>query len=158
MFATKIDEKNICVSPTIPGSAQNPVESDTSTATTFKALDHHSSITNKAMPFPMLLQQNLFSPVRSGGAVPQAQPRLPSDAENISSQPQSQLCQTRSCTTTNGAVANDKLKEQELTIEGGTINISSAYSQGLVFLLVTMLLYLYCSTKFIKEINYNSKA
>ncbi|XP_024929379.3 transcription factor BIM1 isoform X2 [Ziziphus jujuba] len=133
VFATKFDEKNICVSPTIPGGAQNPVESDTSTVTTFKALDHHSSMTNKAMPFPMLLQQNLFPPVRSGGAVPQVHPRLASDVENISSQPQSQLCQTRSCTTMDGAVANDKLKEQELTIEGGTINISSAYSQGSYF-------------------------
>ncbi|KAF3438007.1 hypothetical protein FNV43_RR20763 [Rhamnella rubrinervis] len=131
-FAGKLDEKNICVSPTIPGSAQNPVESDTSTATTLKAMDHHSSITNKAMPVPMLLQPNFLSPVRGGGAVPQVQSRLPSD-ENISSKPpQSQLCQTRSCTSTDGAVANDKLKEQELTIEGGTISISSAYSQGLL--------------------------
>lgn len=133
-FAGKLDEKNICVSPTIPGSVQNPVESDTSTATTFKAMDHHSSITNKAMPVPMLLQPNFLSPVRSSDAVLQVQSRLPSDAENISSKPpQSQLCQTRSCTSIDGAVANDKLKEQELTIEGGTISISSAYSQGLVF-------------------------
>lgn len=133
-FAGKFEEKNICVSPTIPGSVQNPVDSDTSTATTFKALDQHTSITNKGMPVPMLLQPNFFSSVRSGGAVPQVQSRLLSDAEHISSHPQSQLCPTRSCTSIDGPVADDKLKEQELTIEGGTISISSAYSRGLVFL------------------------
>ena len=120
VFAAKFDEKHISVSPKIPGNAQNPVEFDTSTA----------PITNKGMTFPMSLQPNFFSPVRNGGALPQAPPRLPSDAENTSSQTQSQLCQARSCTTVDGAIASDKLKEEELTIEGGTISISTAYSQG----------------------------
>lgn len=120
VFAAKYDEKPITVSPSVPGSAQNPVESDTSTAT----------ITNKGMTFPMSLQPNFFSPGRNGGALPQAPPRLPSDVENTSSQPQFQICQTRSCTTVDGAIASDKLKEEELTIEGGTISISTAYSQG----------------------------
>ncbi|PON82983.1 Basic helix-loop-helix transcription factor [Trema orientale] len=122
VFATKFDEKNIAVSPTVPGNAQNLVESDTSTAT----------ITNKGMTFPVSLQSNFFSPVRNGGALPQTPPRLRPDVENSSSQPHSQLCQTRSCTTVDGAIASDKLKEEELTIEGGTISISTAYSQGLL--------------------------
>ncbi|VVA21357.1 PREDICTED: mRNAion factor [Prunus dulcis] len=132
VFAAKFDEKTTSVSPSIPGSsAQNPVESDTSTETTFKAMDHHPGITSKPMPFPLSMQPNFFTPVRSGGAaVPQLPPRLPSDAENTS-QHQSMLCQTVSCAT-DGAAARDKLKEQELTIEGGRINISSAYSQGLL--------------------------
>lgn len=116
----KFEEKHISVSPTAPGSAQNPVESDTSTAT----------ITNKGISFPTSLQPNFFSPLRNGGDVPQAPSSHPSAVENTSPQPQSQLCQTRSCTTVDGAVATDKLKEEELTIEGGTISISSAYSQG----------------------------
>lgn len=130
VFAAKFDEKTTSVSPSIPGSsAQNPVESDTSTETTFKAMDHHPGITSKPMPFPLSMQPNFFTPVRSdGAAVPQLPPRLPSDAENTS-QHQSMLCQTVS-RATDGAAARDKLKEQELTIEGGRINISSAYSQG----------------------------
>ncbi|KAM1036206.1 hypothetical protein ACFX13_039987 [Malus domestica] len=133
-FAAKFDEKPTSVSPTIPAScAQNPVESDTSTETTFKAVDHHPGITSKSMPFPLSMQPNLFAPVRSSAAaaaVPPIPPRLPSDAENTS-QHRSMLCQTRSCAT-DGTATRDKLKEQELTIEGGRINISSAYSQGLL--------------------------
>lgn len=122
VFARKFEEKHISVSPAVPGSAQNPVESDTSTGT----------ITNKGMTFPISLQPNFFSPVRNGSAVPRVPPRHLLDVENTSPQPQSQLCQTRSCTSVDGAVASDKLKEEELTIEGGSISISSAYSQGLL--------------------------
>ncbi|KAM1322957.1 hypothetical protein PS2_015436 [Malus domestica] len=133
-FAATFDEKPTSVSPAIPGScAQNPVESDTSTETTVKAVDHHPGITSKPMPFPLSMQPNFFTPVRTSGAaaaVPQIPPRLPSDAENTSRH-QPMLCQTIS-RTTDGAATRDKLKEQELTIEGGRINISSAYSQGLL--------------------------
>ncbi|KAL5544869.1 hypothetical protein UlMin_008653 [Ulmus minor] len=124
VFAAKLDEKPVAVPPTVPSSVQKTVESDTSTAT----------ISNKAMPFPMSsLQPNFFSPARCGGAgVPQVPLRLPCDAENGSSQPPSQLFQARSRTSVDAAVASDKLKEQELAIEGGTISISSAYSQGLL--------------------------
>lgn len=126
--AAKIEEKTTSASPTIPARAQNPVESDTSTETTFRAKDHHNGITNKAIPFPLSMQSNFLTPVRSGGAAPQFPPRLPSDAET-SSHPRSMLFPTKSCTADTGATS-DKLKEHELTIEGGRINISSAYSQG----------------------------
>ena len=46
------------------------------------------------------------------------------------SKPQSILCHTGFCT--NGALPSEKLKEQELTIEGGKISISSVYSQRLL--------------------------
>ncbi|KAG2667153.1 hypothetical protein I3760_15G097900 [Carya illinoinensis] len=131
VFAGKCDEKNICVSPTVAGSAQNPVESDISTTTTFKQKDHHHVITNTAMPFPMSLQPNFFPPVRTSGSVPEIPPKLASDVENISSLPHPQLCQMRSCPT-DGIATSDKLKERELTVEGGTISISSVYSQGLL--------------------------
>lgn len=131
LYAAKLEEKNITISPTIAGSAQNPVESDMSSASTFKAMDHHPGMTNKTMPFPMSMQSNIFNPGRTGGAEAQLPPRLASDMENMAtqSQPQTQTCHTRSCTT-DGVFASDKLKEQELSIEGGTISISSVYSQG----------------------------
>jgi len=130
LFAANLDEKNITISPSInPGGARNAVESNMSSASTFNAMDHHPNlgITNKAMPFPISLQPNLFHPGRIAGAAAQFPPRLAFDAENTATQPQP--CHAISCTS-DGAVASDKLKQQNLTVEGGTISISTAYSQG----------------------------
>ncbi|XVF08873.1 hypothetical protein REPUB_Repub07fG0041700 [Reevesia pubescens] len=130
-FSTEFDEKNIIVAPIIPGSQQNPMESDMSAATTSRAIDLRPRMTNETMPFPVSLQPNFFTSAQSAGAAAQLPTRLPSDAENSASQPQSVPCHTGPCTT-NGALPSEKLKEQELTIEGGTISISSVYSQGLL--------------------------
>ncbi|XWS51272.1 hypothetical protein CRYUN_Cryun12cG0162400 [Craigia yunnanensis] len=132
VFSANFDEKNITVAPTIPGSAQNPTDSDMCTATTFRGIDLHPGMTNKTMPFPVSLQPNFFASAQSTGVAAQLPPRLPSEAENRAFQPQPVLCHTGPYTT-NGALPTEKLKEQELSIEGGTISISSVYSQGLVF-------------------------
>ncbi|KAL6177961.1 hypothetical protein ACLB2K_049482 [Fragaria x ananassa] len=129
--AAKFEEKSSSVSPTIPGSAQKPVASDTSTETTFRAKDHQSGITNKAIPFPLSMQSSFLTPVRSGSSAPPFPPRLPSDSDNTSSHTRSMLFPTKTCTADADGIS-DKLKEHELTIEGGRINISSAYSQGLL--------------------------
>ena len=130
LLAAKLDEKNITISSSInPGGARNPDESDTSSASTFTAMDHQPGITNKAMPFPISLQPNLFNTGRIAGAAAQFPPRLAFDAENTETEPQPQPWHVISCTS-DGAVASDKLKQQNLTVEGGTISISSAYSQG----------------------------
>lgn len=131
VFAAKFNEKNVSISPAIPGSAQKPVESDMTSASTFKTMDPQPGITNKAIPFPMSLQPNRYKPVRNGGAAPSLQPRLASDAENTTSQPQTPECHTRSCMG-DMPISNNKLKEQELTVEGGRINISTVYSQRLL--------------------------
>ncbi|CAL5362432.1 hypothetical protein CsSME_00053805 [Camellia sinensis var. sinensis] len=131
MFAAKFDEDNIIGSPTNPRNGQNAVESDMSTVTTVKAIDHHSGLTNKAVPLPVPVQPNIFTPSGSGTAMAPIPARVKSDIENLTSQPQSQFWQGRSCPT-DCAVASNKLKEQELTIESGRISISSVYSQGLL--------------------------
>ncbi|XP_044465565.1 transcription factor BIM1-like isoform X2 [Mangifera indica] len=120
MVAANFDEKKVPISPATPGNPQKPI-------------DQQPGITNKAMPLPPTsFQPNYFTPVRSGGLVAQLPPpRLASDVEHTTSQRQAQLCNTRPCTS-DGAVVSDKLKEQELGIESGTINISSVYSQGLL--------------------------
>ncbi|TKY54988.1 Transcription factor BIM1 [Spatholobus suberectus] len=126
LFASKVDEKNITISPTIPGSTQN-VESGLSTATTSKTMDHQAGIMNKAFPIPISSQLNFFTPTQisgPGGVVSQLTHRSASDAENTKYQP-SVECQTMAAT-------NEKLKEKELTIEGGAISISSVYSKGLL--------------------------
>ncbi|KAI4344007.1 hypothetical protein L6164_011285 [Bauhinia variegata] len=123
LSASKIDEKNFAISPAIPGSAQN-LESDMSTATTIRPMDQHPGITNKAMPSPIPSQPNFFTPAKTGGVASQLTHRLVADAENSTHQPSVQ-CQTYSC-------ASDKLKEKDLTVEGGAISISSVYSKGLL--------------------------
>ncbi|KAK8709913.1 hypothetical protein V6N13_060912 [Hibiscus sabdariffa] len=73
-----------------------------------RAVDLGSVMMNKAMPF-------LVSPPQPNlVTLAQSTPRLPSDAE------------------TNGALPVKKQKEKELTVEGGTISISSIYSQRLL--------------------------
>ncbi|CAL0330571.1 unnamed protein product [Lupinus luteus] len=112
LFASKTNEKNIAISQTILGSTQN-VESGLSTATNFKPMDH----------IPNSPQPNFFSPTQSG-VVSQLARRLSSDAENAIYQPFEE-CRTMMATS-------EKLKDKELTIEGGAISISSVYSKGLL--------------------------
>ncbi|KAK8587474.1 hypothetical protein V6N12_021963 [Hibiscus sabdariffa] len=133
VFPTKLDEGNIAVNPTIHESLENPIEPpNTSRATTtFRAMDLSPGMMNKTMPFPVSLQPNFFNSAQSTVPATQVASRLPSDAENRVSQPQTTLCHTGSCTT-NGSIPNEKPKEQELTVEAGTISISSAYSQRLL--------------------------
>ncbi|XP_039042408.1 transcription factor BIM1-like isoform X2 [Hibiscus syriacus] len=114
--------------------AENPIEppnTSRATTTTFRAMDLSPGMMDKTIPFPVSLQPNFFNSAHNTVPATQIAPRLPSDAENSVSQPQTIPCHTRSCTT-NGSLPNEKPKEQELTIEGGTISISCAYSQQLL--------------------------
>lgn len=88
-------------------------------------MDHQAGKMNKAFPIPIPSQLNFFTPTQiggPGGVVSQLTHRSASDAENTKYQP-SVECQTMTAT-------NEKLKEKELTIEGGAISISSVYSKG----------------------------
>lgn len=90
-----------------------------------KTIDHPSGITNKAFPSPISSQPNFLTSTQIGGlggAVSQLRRRLSSDAENTNYQPS---VESQTVTST-----SEKLKEKELTIEGGAIGISSVYSQG----------------------------
>ncbi|XP_038678680.1 transcription factor BIM1-like isoform X2 [Tripterygium wilfordii] len=128
-FSPKLDEISIAMSQTIPGSAHKTVDSDLSSATAMKAIDHYSIIANKDIPFPMSLQPHFLTPLGNGTVATQLPSRMASDAENQATQP-AQSFHTRS--NTGGTGISDKLKEEELAIEGGTISISSVYSRGLL--------------------------
>ncbi|PSR89096.1 Transcription factor like [Actinidia chinensis var. chinensis] len=132
VFPAKFDENNVNVSsPTNPRNGQDAVECDMRNVATLKAMDHHPVSTNKAVLLPVTLQPNIFTPSGSGNAIAPIPARVVSDIDNVTSQPQYQFFQSRSHTT-DCAVASNKLKEQELTIESGKICISSVYSQGLL--------------------------
>ncbi|XVF43295.1 hypothetical protein PTKIN_Ptkin02bG0028600 [Pterospermum kingtungense] len=105
-FTGKFDENNININPTVITSAQNPVEADPIRDATSKAMDQQAELVNKGMPLPVQGDNVLVHPLH----------RPASDAQS-----------------TECLVSNDTLNQQEdLIIEGGTISISSVYSQGLL--------------------------
>lgn len=120
-FPGKFDENGISITPNmLANSTQNPVESDPSRDVASKIMDRQPEIVNKAIPLPMPLPVNM-APVRSDGILAHPLQGPVSDA------------QSTQCPTTS---ASDALNQQEeLTIEGGTISISSVYSQGWVLML-----------------------
>lgn len=108
-------------------NSQNLAESDNmSTGTPHKAMDHHPDSVNKASSVPIHLRQSVYpSSVGRNSEIVQPQHRLISEAENMVSQSKHHLWQ-RSC-----PADNDMLNAQEeLAIEGGTIRVSTVYSQG----------------------------
>ncbi|XP_011648566.1 transcription factor BIM1 isoform X1 [Cucumis sativus] len=131
VLAAKFIEKNSPLSPIVPGSAHNAVDSDTSSASTLKAVDHHSGRTSNAVQFPMSIPPKLSASTRDGNVVPQPPKPLSSGMDHSSLRPEIRSCEAR-CFNSDVAVASEMQKEQDLTIEGGTINISSVYSQGLL--------------------------
>ncbi|XP_068326650.1 transcription factor BIM2-like isoform X2 [Pyrus communis] len=116
-FPGKFDDNNISINPNmLPNSTPNPVESDPSRDVASKIVDRQPEIVNKGIPLPMPLP--MTPPVRSDGVLAHPLQGQISDA------------QSTQCPTTS---ASDVLSQQEeLTIEGGTISISSVYSQGLL--------------------------
>nr|AMP82917.1 transcription factor BIM1 [Catalpa bungei] len=117
VFATKFDQNKGGVSPSLPINGQNLVDSDISTATTSKERSQQPELTSKAAQ----VQPNIFSYSRTAIAASPVSPKQASDTDKTMTWPQL----NRSCTA-------NKMKDQELTIESGTINISSVYSQGLL--------------------------
>ncbi|KAM5567504.1 transcription factor BIM2 [Rosa sericea] len=117
-FPGKFDENNISITPNIlANSTQNPVESEPSRDVASKIMDQPPEIVNKGLPLPMPLPENLLPPVRNDGMLARPLHGPISDA------------QSTQCPTTSGDALNQR---EELTIEGGTISISSVYSQGLL--------------------------
>ncbi|KAL2935774.1 Transcription factor BIM1 [Bienertia sinuspersici] len=129
MFGSKLDEKAKAVSLHVPRNPQNPVESSMANATNVKT-DQNPKITSKAGSISSPLQPDTNATVVTSGPVTQPPMKLPSDKGNASF-PQLELWQNRA-SASEPSFAADKLKDQELALEGGTINISSAYSQGLL--------------------------
>lgn len=114
-FSGKFDENNINITSTMLAKEQNSVESDLSRDATCKAMDHQPEF-NKAIAMPMSLQSNMLAPVPSEGGLVHPLQGPVSDA------------QSADCPITSETPS----KKEELMIEGGTISISSAYSQGYV--------------------------
>ncbi|XP_021731087.1 transcription factor BIM1-like isoform X2 [Chenopodium quinoa] len=131
MFGAKVDEKATpAVSLNFPRNPQTPAESSMINAINVKTVDQQPGTTNKAGSVSPPLQHDIHAPIINSCAVAPPPVRLPFEGGNASF-PQLQLWQSRA-SAFEPSLATDKLKDQELALEGGTINISSIYSQGLL--------------------------
>lgn len=120
------------MTPTMLTSTPNPVESDPNRDVAFKAMEQQPELANKGMPLSMPLHTSVATPVRSDGIVAHTLQRPACDS------------QSAEC-----PITSDTLNQQEeLTIEAGTISISSVYSQGCVYSF-HVLNYVVWSTQFI---------
>lgn len=117
-FPGKFEENNVSITPTMLTSTQNPVESDPSRDITCKPMDRQSELANKGLPLPIPLQVNVPISVRGDGVQAHPLQGLVSDSQS-----------------TQSPMTSETLNQQEeLIIEGGTISISSVYSQGWVII------------------------
>ncbi|XP_021912295.1 transcription factor BIM2 isoform X2 [Carica papaya] len=111
-YTGKFEENNITIAPSMLTGSQNPLEPDANRDVACKVMDRQPELASKGVALPMPLQANMAA---QGDCVPAHPLQRPvSDA------------QTSEC------VSSDSLSQEELNIEGGTINISSVYSQGLL--------------------------
>lgn len=113
-FPGRFDENNITVPSSMHPNQQNPIDSDMGQDASSKEMDQQTELANHSVTMAMPVQANAPVTVQTDGTFSHVQPRPASDA-------QSSECQS----------ASDALNHQDdFTIEGGTISISSMYSQG----------------------------
>lgn len=104
------------------GSSQhNPVQSDPAREASYQQIDMETSIANKAIGMPLSNQPNTSIPITSDDAFSQSLPRPLVDA-------QLEQHQLNECFNPVDVLNH----RDDLCIEGGTIGISSVYSQGLL--------------------------
>ncbi|KAK8643444.1 hypothetical protein V6N13_012743 [Hibiscus sabdariffa] len=105
-FAGKFHEINSNINPAMITSAQNLVDSDSVRDTMSKAMDQQPELASRGMSLPVQGKSMLVHPLQ----------RPVSEAQS-----------------TECFIGNDTVSQYEdLTIEGGTISISSVYSEGLL--------------------------
>ncbi|KAG0467552.1 hypothetical protein HPP92_019132 [Vanilla planifolia] len=119
----------IPAAPSILSSSQNPTEVDLVVGASYKRMDNPSSFVNKVGATPAPLQSNLYSSIGRPSFVGQDTQRLIPEADNMATQSE----WLRSSFSADTSISNDVINEQEeLTIDEGTISISTAYSQGVL--------------------------
>ncbi|MCD9560273.1 hypothetical protein HAX54_018795 [Datura stramonium] len=111
-YLGRFDENPATVTSTMQPNQQNPIESHTSRDVSFKAMDQQNELANKSITTPIPLQAGMPAPMPNNSAFSDPQSRPVSDR----------------CPNTIDALNH----HEDLAIDGGTISISSPYSQGLL--------------------------
>ncbi|KAF2282935.1 hypothetical protein GH714_043252 [Hevea brasiliensis] len=115
-FPGKFDENNTAITPTMLTGTHSQVESNLGRDVACKAAEQQPELGNKVMPLPVSLQTAMPTPVQSDGVVALPLQQPVSDAQSA-----------------DFPITSDTMNQQEeLIIGGGTISISSVYSQGLL--------------------------
>ncbi|KGN47675.1 transcription factor BIM2 [Cucumis sativus] len=107
-YSGKFDDNNISISPAMLASSQNPLDSHSG-----RDILQEADITNK-VPHPMSLEGNMHASIRSDTVLDHSLHIPISDP------------QATECPITNNA----SNQPEEMGIEGGTISVSSVYSEG----------------------------
>ncbi|XP_055826173.1 transcription factor BIM1 isoform X2 [Solanum dulcamara] len=126
-YAGKFDESIMGISSANPINVQK-LEPNIST-TSLKENGQHPGLTNKPTTLPM--HPNAFSFCGTSSTAAVYSSKLIADTAKLESKSHSQFSLSRS-NMTDYAIPNTNPKQQELSVESGTISISSAYSQGLL--------------------------
>nr|WQQ41751.1 bHLH9 protein [Camellia japonica]WQQ41776.1 bHLH34 protein [Camellia japonica] len=113
-FAGSFNENNITISPTPHPNQLNTIASDSSRDLSGKTVGQQPELANKSLAMPMTLQASVPAPIQGDGVLPHPLQRPISDTQSTE-------------------IMSDALNQpEELMIEGGTISITSIYSQGLL--------------------------
>ncbi|XP_016555926.2 transcription factor BIM1 isoform X1 [Capsicum annuum] len=125
IHAAQFDENKIGISATGPVNGQTLEPKRTSSV---KERGQLSELTNKGTT--LCMQPNTF-PFCANTSIASLQSTMAPDAVTLELKSQPQFSLSRS-NVTNYAVTDHKLKGQEMSIESGTVSISSIYSQRLL--------------------------
>ncbi|CAI9096404.1 OLC1v1032548C1 [Oldenlandia corymbosa var. corymbosa] len=116
VFPGRFDDNTIDVASNAQPSVQNPIDSDNSKDVSSKQIDQQTDLASQSMQMQMAFPGSSSVPVQSGVAFSDCQPRAVPVAESSG------------C-----PISDDNMDHQDdVTIEGGTISISSMYSQRLL--------------------------
>ncbi|KAI3467203.1 hypothetical protein Pfo_023866 [Paulownia fortunei] len=115
-FPGRFDENSVAVPTTMQPGQQNPIEPDHVRDAPCMPIDPQTELSNKAMGIPVPLQATMPVSIGNDGAFSHTSHGPPSDAQS----------------TECPSAADALNRQEELTIEGGTISISSVYSHGLL--------------------------
>ncbi|XP_074278088.1 transcription factor BIM2-like isoform X2 [Silene latifolia] len=121
LAGVKLDEKTSAVPLNIPWNDQTQIGHNMINSIDFKTTNAQSVSATKAGPISSTLQANIYTPLSSSFTI----------AQPLAKTPQLELwqCRTSECPPSATGV---KLKDRELALDGGSINISTVYSQGLL--------------------------
>ncbi|KAL0408770.1 UNVERIFIED_CONTAM: Transcription factor BIM2 [Sesamum radiatum] len=117
-FPGRFNENNVAAPAAMQQlGQQNPIESDPVRDASCRSIDAQTELPNKAMGLSMPLTASLPVSIANEGAFSHSLPRPPTSDAQLTEYP----------TTAHALNCQD-----ELSIEGGTISISSVYSEGLM--------------------------